>query len=262
MCIGLLLPLAGCQGARFGEESVLNDIFTRTQDNPAEMARDLYDPDRRYRGTVRLAYELAEPDPVVVGVFRVNLDDQEPAVRAAAARGLALHGTASDGAALARALDDPEPIVRRAAAVGLQRIHHPPAVGRLLQLIDPLREPDQTIRVEAAQALGQHPQTGVVLGLVESLRSDTEQSLAVHMAVVRSLETLTGQTFGLDFIAWQQWIESSGQWFADAQTYTYPVYSRNRRWFEYLPWMPPPPNETPATPIGLARPPRSADESR
>lgn len=256
-CLCLVLPLAGCQGSgiRFGEDSVLNDLFMRTQDNPAEMARDLYDPDRRYRGTVRLANELAEPDPVVVDIFRTNLSDREAAVRAAAARGLAIHGVAADGAALAKALDDEEDIVRRAAAVALQRIHHPPAVGRLLELIDPIREPDQTIRVEAALALGQYPQTPVVLGLVGSLRSDNEQSLALHRAVVRSLNLLTGQDYGLDFIAWQRWIEESGRWFSDQQTYTYPVFARDRRWYEYFPWMPLPPNETPSTPIGLTRPP-------
>lgn len=258
LCLGLVLPMLGCQGSgiRFGEDSIITDLFMRGQDNPAEMARDLYDPDRRYRGTVRLANELADPDPALVAIFRTNLNDREPSIRAAAARGLAIHGVAADGTLLARALDDDVAIVRRAAAVALQRIHHPPAVGRMLQLIDPLQEPEQTIRVEAALALGQYPQTPVVLGLVASLRSDNEQSLAVHRAVVRSLELLTGQNFGLDFIAWQRWIDDSRQWFADGQTYTYPVYSRSRRWFEYFPWMPMPPNETTSSPIGLTRPPR------
>lgn len=259
----LLVPIAfvlvGCQGGtgvRFGEDSVVNNLFGESLENPAELARDQYDPDARYRGTVRLTVELLEPDDRILDIFRVNLRDEDTSVRAAAARGLATHGVAADGMLLASALDDPEPIVRRSAALGLQRIHEPSATERLLQLIDPTIEPDQNVRVEAALALGQYAQSDVVVGLVASLRSDTEQSLAVHVAVVRSLELLTGQDFGLDFIAWQRWIDEDGAWFADQRAYTYPVFRRSRDWWEYLPLMPLPPNEESSTPIGLTRTPR------
>lgn len=254
----IIALLAGCQGQtpQFGEDSVFNNIFNTTQVNPAELARDPYDPDARYRGTVRLAVQLAEPDDRILEIFRINLRDPEASVRAAAARGLATHGVAADGALLAEALNDPEPIVRRAAAMGLQRIHEPAAADRLLELIDPMSEPDQGVRIEAAVALGQYAQSDVVAGLVASLRSDTEQSLGVHAAVVRSLTLLTGQDYGLDFIAWQRWIDENRNWFADQQPYTYPVFSRSRRWFEYLPWMPLPPNEQTSTPVGLTRMPQ------
>lgn len=255
----LVVSLAGCQsgpGVRFGEDSIVTALFNQAQENPAEIARDPYDPDARYRGTVRLTVELLEPDDRILDIFRENLNDEYASVRAAAARGLATHGVAADGALLAMALDDPEPLVRRSAALGLQRIHEPASTDRLLQLIEPLKEPDQNVRVEAALALGQYPQSDVVVGLVKSLRSDTEQSLAVHVAVVRSLELLTGQDFGLDFIAWQRWIDENGAWFADQQVYTYPVFSRNRAWWEYVPWLPLPPNEESSTPVGLTRTPR------
>lgn len=251
--------LAGCQGGtgvRFGEDSIVTRLLNAPQPNPAELARDLYDPDARYRGTVRLTLELLEPDDRILNIFRDNLRDEYASVRAAAARGLATHGVSADGALLAGALNDPEPLVRRTAALGLQRIHEPGATGRLLQLIDPLIEPNQNVRVEAALALGQYPQSDVVVGLVKSLRSDTEQSLAVHAAVVRSLDLLTGQDFGLDFLAWQGWIDENSGWFADQQVYTYPVFSRDRAWWEYLPWLPVPPNEVSSTPIGLTRTPR------
>ncbi|MEQ8317464.1 MAG: HEAT repeat domain-containing protein [Phycisphaerales bacterium] len=250
------LALTGCGGIQVGEESIVNRFLNTPQANPAELARDPYDPDARYRGTVRLTMELLEPDDRILEIFRDNLDDEYAAVRAAAARGLGVHGVAADGALLAAALNDPEPIVRRSAATGLQRIHEPEATDRLLELIEPTTEPDQNVRVEAALALGQYPQSDVVVGLVASLRSETEQSLAVHASVVRSLELLTGQDFGLDFIAWQSWIDENGSWFADQQDYVYPVFSRSRAWWEYLPWMPLPPNETSSTPIGLTRTPQ------
>lgn len=259
MLVPTVFALAGCQGGpgvQFGEDSIVNRLFNEGQANPAELARDPYDPDARYRGTVRLAVELLEPDDRILDIFRANLSDEDASVRAAAARGLATHGVAADGSMLAAALHDPEPVVRRSAALGLQRIHEPGATERLLQLIDPIVEPDQNVRVEAALALGQYPQSDVVVGLVASLRSDTEQSLAVHVAVVRSLELLTGQDYGLEFIAWQRWIDENGAWFADQQAYTYPVFSRSRAWWEYLPLMPLPPNEESSTPIGLTRTPR------
>ena len=258
MMLAACVSLMACQGGglQFEEDSLLNTLFDTTEVNPAEEARDPYDPDARYRGTVRLTVELAEPDDRILEIFRINLRDDEAAVRAAAARGLATHGVAADGELLEAALDDPEPLVRRAAALGLQRIHEPSATDRLIELLDPTIEPDQNVRVESAIALGQYPQADVVMGLVASLRSDTEQSLAVHAAVVRSLELLTGQNFGLDFIAWQRWIDQNGNWFADQRDYTYPVFSRSRRWFEYFPWMPLPPNEQPSVPVGLTRTPR------
>lgn len=252
--------LAGCQGGgiRLGDESVLNNLglFNTVQDNPAELARDPYDPDARYRGTIRLTMELVEPDERILEIFRDNLRDEDASVRAAAARGLAAHGVSADGALLAQALDDEEALVRRAAAVGLQRIHEPAATSRLLELIQPTIEPDQNVRLEAALALGQYPRNDVVVGLVASLRSETEQSLGVHSAVVRSLELLTGQEFGLDFIAWQGWIDANRDWFADQQMFTYPVFSRSRAWFEFLPWLPLPPNEESSTPVGLTRTPQ------
>lgn len=254
--LGCVLALAGCGGIQVGEDSIVNRFLNTPQVNPAELARDPYDPDARYRGTVQLTMRLIEPDERILEIFRDNLNDEYASVRAAAARGLGIHGVAADGALLADALDDPEPIVRRAAATGLQRIHEPSATARLLELIDPENEPDQNVRVEAAIALGQYPQSDVVTGLLTSLRSDTEQSLAVHAAVVRSLELLTGQDYGLDFIAWQRWIDENGSWFADQQAYVYPVFTRSRAWWEYLPWIPLPPNETSSTPVGLTRTPQ------
>lgn len=258
MLVPVSLLLGGCSGSNvhFGEDSIVTDLFSNAPENPAELARDPYDPDARYRGTVQLTLRLLEPDDRILDIFRDNLNDEYASVRAAAARGLATHGVAADGVLLAAALDDPEALVRRTAALGLQRIHEPSATKRLLELIDPENEPDQNVRVEAAIALGQYPQSDVVTGLLTSLRSDTEQSLAVHAAVVRSLELLTGQDFGLDFLAWQRWIDENSAWFADQQAYTYPVFSRSRAWWEYLPLIPLPPNEVSSTPIGLTRTPR------
>ncbi|MEO1007892.1 MAG: HEAT repeat domain-containing protein [Planctomycetota bacterium] len=258
-----LIPvlLGGCAldelAPQLGEGSVLNNLFAGPQENVAELAQDPYDPDARYRGTVRLANQLVEPDELVVDIFRENLDDEYASVRAAAARGIAAHGRAADAALLIDALYDEDPLVRRAAAMGLQRMHDPDAVPRLIELIDPEIEPEETIRVEAALALGQYPQSEVVLALIESLRSDLEQSLTVHRSAAGSLATLTGQDYGLDFERWQRWSDSESDWFAGQEEYIYPVFSRSRAWYEYIvPVLPPPPNETPSTPIGLSRAPR------
>eukprot|EP01025_Chloroclados_australasicus_P003720 TRINITY_DN10893_c1_g1_i1.p4 TRINITY_DN10893_c1_g1~~TRINITY_DN10893_c1_g1_i1.p4 ORF type:complete len:135 (+),score=21.73 TRINITY_DN10893_c1_g1_i1:2-406(+) len=88
------LALTGCGGIQVGEESIVNRFLNTPQANPAELARDPYDPDARYRGTVRLTMELLEPDDRILEIFRDNLDDEYAAVRAAAARGLGVHGVA------------------------------------------------------------------------------------------------------------------------------------------------------------------------
>jgi len=239
-----------------GEESILRKLLTRTPPNPAEQARNPYDPDARYRGTVALTNTLVRPEPELVQIFRDNIRDRDASVRAAAARGLATHGTADDADLLIEALGDDEPLVRRAAAIGLQRVHDPAAIDPLLALLDPAAEPEATIRVEAALALGQYANGRVVQALIASLRSDQEQSLAVHRAAVRSLELLTGQDFGLDFAAWQSWADGRRDLFEGQREYTYVVFRRSPAWYERLPVVPDPPNETSSTPIGLRRAPR------
>lgn len=260
----MLPALAACD-TKFkpGAESIFEAVqFGPTPGELAAMAIDPYDANNRCVGTQGLAGESWASAPVYVKLFRDNLKDPDPSVRAAAAHGLGAHGEPSDATDLAAALNDPDPIVRLEAARALQRIHNEAVVG---QLIAATRQPDQSgpahasdteaqIRAESAIALGQYAQGRVLQALMESL-DDSE--LLVNQAALRSLRTLTGQDFGFDRGAWADWASrtehASGNLFAGRTEYRYPAFHREMRWYEYLPLVPGPPNEVAAPPAGMPR---------
>lgn len=256
--------LAGCgdfEHAR-GTESLL-EVAAGPGRSPAEytrMAMDPYDANARYVGTAALAGAFFANAPPYLALFEDNADDADPSVRAVAIRGLANHGEARHAPLLAAALSDPDDLVRLEAARGLQRLHNPEAVEALLDAarpLDPLNpglggEPQAGTRAEAATALGQYAQARVVESLIAALR---DESLAVNRAAEASLRTLTGNDLGLDPSVWVRWRASNPDMFAGRSLYTYPAFSRSRGWTEYLPFVPPPPNEVSAPPAGMPRAP-------
>jgi HEAT repeat protein len=258
------LLAAGCgdfENAR-GTESLL-DVAIHPDRSPSEytrMAMDQYDANARYIGTAALAGAFFANAPPYLALFEDNADDPDPSVRAVAIRGLANHGESRHAPLLAAALKDADPLVRLEAARGLQRLHNPDAVAALLDAarpFDPLHasrggEAQADVRAEAAIALGQYAEPRVVESLIGALRDD---SLAVNRAAETSLRTLTGNDLGLDPAAWVQWRASAADLFAGRSLYTYPYFSRSRGWTEYLPFVPPPPNEVPAPPAGMPRTP-------
>ncbi|MFG0283157.1 MAG: HEAT repeat domain-containing protein [Phycisphaerales bacterium JB039] len=255
--LGLLAAaaLCGCSGPEglrpyIGEESVLRHLLPPTPGEAAEMAADPYDPGKRYRGTLALANQgFVDPTPFVE-MFEANIVDHDARVRAAAARGLANHGRPRHAMMLVAALDDREAIVRREAARGLQRLHNPEAVDALLRASDDDQEPDEDVRIEAAYALGQYPQTRVFEALKKAL---WDRSLAVNTAAASSLRYLTGQDLGTSIRAWDTWGAQASDLFAGQLEYRYPIFQRDRRLLEYVPFWPPPPNEDAAAPAGLPR---------
>ena len=68
-----------------------------------------------------------------------------------------------------------------------------------------------------------------------------------------SLVTLTGQeTLPEDRRAWVEWSRGTTTPFAARREFMYPVFHRDKRWLDYVPFMPPVPNELPGKPNGLA----------
>ena len=255
-----LLPLAGCDmNLRPGSESLIEAMGgTYTPGEMAQMAINPYDANDRYMGTLSLANENFANEPPYIKLFEDNLNDPEPSVRAAAARGLANHGEPVHAALLVKTLNDPDKLVRLEAARGLQRLHESGAIDPLIRAMrepDPrnLKEPAEAeayVRTEAAMALGQYPEKRVVQALIAGL-DDSE--LAVNRASLDSLRILTGQDFGLDRGAWADWAARSTDPFAAQGIYTYPVFERDLRWFEHVPFVPKPRNEVAAPPAGLPR---------
>jgi HEAT repeat protein len=257
---GTLLAL-GCENNLKPGAATIFEAIQGANPTPyesAEMALDEYDATARYRGTLALANENFAGEPVYIALFERALADTDPLVRMAAVRGLANHGEPRHVESLVPLLKDSSVEVRVEAARALQRLHGDAAADPLIVSVrqnDPLNpglasESEPEVRAEAAVALGQYDEARVLRALIAAL-DDTD--LSVNRNAQRSLKVLTGQDFGLDRIAWLAWLEKADSPFLARGIYTYPVYNRKQRIYEYLPFVPRPPNEVTSTPTGLPR---------
>lgn len=244
-------------GVKPGSEGLLQDLFAEPSPTDAvEMSVDEYDADKRYRGTNLLANAPFAGEAVYIDLFIANASDEDPAVRSAAVRGLANHGSTEHAPLLAERLRDPDKLVRIEAARALQRIHNPVVVETLLIAVkegdlDADAEPDPQVRAQAADALGQYAENRVVRGLMATL---TDSNFLVISRARQSLRTLTGQDFGFDHKAWIAWEKETKDLFAAQGVYRFPGYQRERRFVEYLPFVPQPPNQQGSVPIGMPPP--------
>lgn len=257
--LSALAPGCGLQGGLGGASAMGQEsIFTLfpAPPSPAEAAQwaiDPYNADKRQRGVLLLANAPFGGEAPYLRLYELRLDDEDAAVRMAAVKALALHGEVRHVAALAARLrEDSSPLVRREAARALQRLHDPAlAPAALLRALSPELEADADTRAAAAIALGQYAQPTVVQGLIGAL---ADRQLRVNEAAKRSLNTLTGERFGLDIRAWLSWSQAAAAkqaLFANRKPYVYPVFQRDPTIAELiLPWLKPPRNETPAPPVG------------
>lgn len=255
--LGTMLALAlsllvGCDAPQLDMKPGATSIFQAFKEpSPAEAAAwsiDRYDANNRYRGTLLLAGASFAGEPVYMELFRDNVDDVDPGVRAAAARAIALHGQPEDAKYLIERLKDPEADVRVEAARGLQRLHNPEAIDPLLEALDAEKESEDRVRIEAALALGQYAENKVVEQLITAL---ADPNLAVNRNTLLSLRVLTGQDLGYEQKAWLVWFKETPDIFAARGGYLYPAFSRDKNWWEYFPFVPPPPNEPSSVPVGL-----------
>jgi hypothetical protein len=247
-----LLSLAGCDAPQLdmkpGANSVFDTFAGPTPSEAAAWAIDPYDPNNRYRGTLLLAGAPFAGEPVYMALFRDNAKDTDPGVRAAAVRAIAIHGQPEDAGILVERLKDSDISVRVEAARGLQRLHYPASVDALLETLDAEKEPEYEVRLESALALGQYAENKVVEQLITALG---DPNLAVNRNTLFSLRCLTGQDFQYDQKAWLLWYKGTTQVFAAQGGYMYPAFSRDKAWWEYLPFVSPPPNEPTSVPVGL-----------
>lgn len=250
--------LAGCEmNVKPGAQSIFEAFQSEfTPVEMAAMATDPYDANNRYLGTLSLANQPFASEPVYIRLFEANAADTDPAVRIAAVRGLAMHGDPSHVTVLVKALADKDQLVRLEAARGLQRLHNDIAIDPLLLA---MREPDTRnpslpaetepeIRAQAAHALGQYAERKVLQGLIAGL---DDSDLSVNRGSLASLRTLTGQDLGLDHAGWLDWLSKTSDPFAGRSVYYYPTFQRDKKFYEYLPFFPPPPNERPGPPAGF-----------
>jgi len=241
----------GAAGADPGATTILTLFAPPTPADAAAWATDEFDPDRRQRGITMLANAPWGGESVYVELYEVAAQDEDPGVRASAARALSRHGSTRHAPLIVPNLEADSRILRWEAAMALQRLHDPAAVRPLIRRLDINNEPAAEVREAATIALGQYAETRVVLALLEAL---DDRDLAVNRAARQSLNILTGQDFKFDTRAWRRWINNAQQQerlFANRGEYTFPIFERDRRWFEVVvPWLEPP-NETAAAPVGM-----------
>jgi hypothetical protein len=256
-----LAALATLTGCELNPKPGAQSIFEAFQDayTPSElvaMATDPYDANSRYLGTLGLATMPFAGEPLYVKLFETNAQDVDTSVRVAATRGLAMHGDPSHVPLLVASLNDKDRLVRLEAARGLQRLHSDVAIDPLIAAMrepDPRKpkasaETDPEVRAQAATALGQYAERKVLQALIAGI-DDSE--LSVNRASLSSLRTLTGQDLGLDRPAWLAWVEKSQDPFAGRSMFYFPVFRRDQKLYEYLPFVPRPPNEQSAPPAGM-----------
>jgi hypothetical protein len=171
----------------------------------------------------------------------------DPLVRAAALQALGRHGDASDAVLVAKSLESPFRQVRLAAARSLQRLHDPVVADSIWpRLIDTSEDPD--VRAELAIALGQYQTPAVFQALVAAL---SQRELAVNIAAVDALRTLTGANLGLDEDAWLRHYASTATPFATGRIYMYPTFVRRLDMWDWLIFWMPAVFEDPDVPEGL-----------
>lgn len=253
--VALCALAGGCldpeQSAAIAEsDSILAGAFK--QPSPADAAQwasDQYDADRRARGTVLLANAPFGGEEAYLALYRQYVADESTNVRVAAARGLGRHGTPEDVPLLTPLLTDKELSVRLEAAWALQRLHNPDAIEPLVNRLDPKIEDEPAVRSASATALGQYATNRSLQALIAALADD---HLVVTQSAHESLRTLTGHDeLSDDRREWARWAQSTETPFAGQRDFTYPVFSREKRIIDFIPLMPPVPNEAPGRPAGM-----------
>lgn len=246
--------LTGCstterQQAAQSDSIVAPFLVSVSPAEAAAWAADPHDPDKRARGMNMLANAPFGGAEAYVKLYRERITDEEAPVRAVAARALALHGTVEDVPRIVPLLNEESVLVRLEATRALQRLHNPVAVGPLIKRVDIKTEAEAEIRAEAASALGQYAEARVLEALIAAL---ADPSLLVNTSAQESLKTLTGndQT-PAERKAWVAWSKGTQTPFAGQRAYVYPVFWREKRWLDYVPFMPRVPNETASTPVGF-----------
>lgn len=232
-------------------DSILAPVFKQMSPaDAAAWAADPYDADKRARGMNMLANAPFGGAEAYVKMYRERLNDDNAPVRAVACRALGLHGNAEDVPRIVPLTKAEEILVRLEATRALQRLHNPAAVPALITRLDLDKESEPEIRAEAANALGQYAEGSGMQALMTAL---ADPSLLVNRSAHASLRTLTGNDeLPADRKAWVNWTKATDKPFAGRRPYVYPVFKRDSRWLDYLPFAGPVPNEQPSTPVGFS----------
>lgn len=247
-CVAVLWAAAGCDTIGQDLSAFTEEFMPPTPTEAARLMIDPNDPDNRRRGVLMISNSPFGGGEPYLEIYRdMAIYERDPLAKAAALAALGRHGNPNDAIIIAASLDNENPQVKWASAQALQRIHNAAVVADLLDVLR--RDEEQTdTRIAAAVAVGQYAQDRVFQGLVGAL---DDRELALNLAAVTSLQTLTGEDFGLDGRAWLAWYNNAPEPFAGQREYLYPTYQRDATWLERLAFWSSTTFEQPAPPAGL-----------
>ena len=203
-CLGFLLALAGC--------GTIPTPWSRAQ---RDTVQGVVAPSKRLADLRSLAKQAKSASVEQQRATSEELTEMikredDPAIRAQIVRTLGHYDTLLAGEVLAAALRDSEPAVRIAGCRAWVRRGGQQAIDALGRA---LKDDDQIdVRLAAAKGLGQLGDSGAVEALAGALgeadSSWRRTDPALQYRIVKSLEGISGQRYGNDFGAWQQYARS------------------------------------------------------
>jgi hypothetical protein len=237
----------GCSNAKRDLKQALDPLFPPTPTEAVGMSVNIYDADERRQGITLLSAAKFGGEEPYLKLYRMLVNDEDASVRAACVKALGEHGTVEDAKLIIPRLKDSAEFVRWEAAKALQKVHNPDAVPALIETA--ARDEGTDVRMAAAYALGQYPQTRVFDALVAAL--DDPEFGVVEAANV-SLKTLTGYDFGTDGSLWLIWRDQHRQdLFAKQQEYTWQPYVQPRGFVDKAKFWQKDEKPEPQTPQGI-----------
>lgn len=244
-----ILALAGCDTIGSDFDAFTESFNPPTPAQAAAWAVDTSNPENQRRGIALLASAPWGGAEAYQKLYRLYIEEPtDPLVKGFAIRAIGRHGDASDTPLVIKELNSPFRLVRLEAAKALQRLHDPAAADPMWKkLVD--QSEDSEIRCELAIALGQYPTDAVFQALIAAL---DHRELAVNLAALDSLQTMTGQDFGLNQTAWNEWRAAAGTSapFRTDDRFLYPTFRRPKGVMDYLLFWIPLNFEEPGMPIG------------
>ena len=203
-CLGCLLALAGC-----------SSLSTPWSPAPPDAAPGVVAPSKTLSELKKLAKQangasVDQKRATSEKLTEMIKREDDPVIRAQIVRTLGHYDTLLAGEVLSASLRDSEPAVRVAGCRAWVRRGGKQAIDALGRA---LKDDDQIdVRLAAAKGLGQlgdfHAVEALAGALGEADSSWRRTDPALQYRIVKSLEGISGQRYGNDFGAWQQYARS------------------------------------------------------
>jgi HEAT repeat protein len=205
--IFLILPLpllcTGCQSLSDFDQRISNAVTGHTPRAAAVQMEDPYFPDERRIGINRLsALSFGRQPPYTTRYEQIAQSDPDWLVRSTAIRALNRSRWSPATPIFIKALDDANAHVRLEAAKALGNVPDSNAIPSLLRLVNDTTE-DRDVRIASADALKNFKTVEVARTLANQLGG---REFAVAWQSHRSLEVLTGRDLHYDEVAWLNYI--------------------------------------------------------